>query len=152
MDIQYISMVMRHWMLTFDVSNQLKWILPSTVQSLTCVGNWTSEDGLNSYLVGILDVPYVHKITDKFRCFIYRPSKNGGFRMAQSKDASCHKLKNPKTGYRVMHLKPGNNLRFVSDWQGDFHVLFCVRLRLGIFSMTWFFLIETLNLVVDGRY
>ena len=37
--------------------------------------------------------------------------------MAQSKDASCHKLKNPKTGYRVMHLKPGNNLRFVSNWQ-----------------------------------
>ena len=78
------------------------------MQSLTCLANWDSDHGPSSFLVGILDVPLVHKLTDKLRCFVYRQNKAGGYRVAQSRDASCHGLKNPKTdGFRIMHLKPG---------------------------------------------
>ena len=61
-----------------------------------------------NYLVGILDEPYLSRINDKVRCFIYQETSNGGFRLAQSKDASCKGLVNVrKDGYRTMHLKPG---------------------------------------------
>ena len=61
-----------------------------------------------NYLVGILDEPYLSRINDKVRCFIYQETSNGGFRLAQSKDASCKGLVNVrKDGYRTMHLTPG---------------------------------------------
>ena len=62
-----------------------------------------------NYLVGILDEPYLSRINDKVRCFIYQEtSNNGGFRLAQSKDASCKGLVNvKKDGYRTMRLTPG---------------------------------------------
>ena len=86
------------------------------MQSLTCVGSWTSdEDDKVSYLVGILDVPFVHKITDKLRCFVYRQTPHG-YRVGQSSDASCHDLNNPRTdGFRLMHLKKGEPLLLLSS-------------------------------------
>lgn len=66
------------------------------------------DDGkILNYLVGILDEPYLTRVNDKVRCFIYEETKKGGFRMAQSADASCRGLVNVrKDGYRTMHLKP----------------------------------------------
>ena len=83
------------------------------MQQLTCLGSWTSdEDDKVSYLVGILDVPFFHKITDKLRCFVYRETPQGGYRIGQSSDASCHALVNPRTdGFRQMHLKKGETIK-----------------------------------------
>ena len=60
-----------------------------------------------NYLVGILDEPFRTRINDKVRCFIYEKTKKGGYRLAQSADASCRGLVNVrKDGYRTLHLKP----------------------------------------------
>ena len=64
-----------------------------------------------NYLVGILDEPFLTRINDKVRCFIYEETRKGGFRLAQSADASCRGLVNvKKDGYRALHLKPGKRL------------------------------------------
>lgn len=58
------------------------------------------------YLVGILDEPFLTRINDKVRCFIYEETPNGGFKLAQSADASCRGLVNVnKDGYRRIRLK-----------------------------------------------
>ena len=60
-----------------------------------------------NYLVGILDEPFLTRVNDKVRCFIYEETKKGGYRLAQSADASCRGLVNVrKDGYRMLHLKP----------------------------------------------
>ena len=71
----------------------------------------TVEDDLSTkqvnYLVGILEEPFLTKINDKVRCFIYEETKKGGYRLAQSSDASCRGLVNVrKDGIRMLHLKP----------------------------------------------
>ena len=60
-----------------------------------------------NYLVGILDEPYLTRVNDKVKCFIYQETPKGGYRLAQSADASCRGLVNVrKDGYRTLHLKP----------------------------------------------
>lgn len=67
------------------------------------------EKTLN-YLVGILDEPFLTRVNDKVRCFIYQETRKGGYRLAQSADASCRGLINvKKDGYRTLHLKPSGN-------------------------------------------
>ena len=64
-----------------------------------------------NYLVGILDQPYLTRVNDKVKCFIYQETAKGGYRLAQSADASCRGLVNVrKDGYRTLHLKPRKNL------------------------------------------
>ncbi len=61
-----------------------------------------------NFLVGILEEPFLNLVNDKIRCFIYEETRKGGYRLAQSADASCRGLVNVrKDGYRTMHLKPG---------------------------------------------
>jgi hypothetical protein len=110
-----------------------------TAETLTCKGTWTGEievpfqpfENNNfeenppitdeevpttattiksvNFLVGILEEPFLNRVNDKIRCFIYENTPNGGFRVAQSSDASCRGLVNVrKDGYRTMHLKPGH--------------------------------------------
>ena len=68
-----------------------------------------TNDAEVNYLVGILDEPYLSKINDKVRCFIYEQTRNGGYRIAMSADSSCRGLINVrKDGFRRMHLKPGS--------------------------------------------
>jgi len=60
-----------------------------------------------NYLVGILDEPFLTRVNDKVKCFIYQETAKGGYRLAQSADASCRGLVNVrKDGYRTLHLKP----------------------------------------------
>ena len=67
-----------------------------------------TNDAEVNYLVGILDEPYLSKVNDKVRCFIYEQTRNGGYRIAMSADSSCRGLINVrKDGFRRMHLKPG---------------------------------------------
>ena len=77
------------------------------VESLTCIGNWTSDDGTKTYLIGSLDVAFVSRLEDKIRCFLYKPTKNGGWKVAQSSEPSCNQLTSVKEGFRTMHLKKG---------------------------------------------
>ena len=103
-----------------------------SVETLTCKGMWTGpaesqfqpfqndEESLDdyvvasdeppksvNYLVGILDEPYLTRVNDKVKCFIYQETPKGGYRLAQSADASCRGLVNVrKDGYRTLHLKP----------------------------------------------
>ena len=80
-----------------------------------------------SILVGILDEPYLSRINDKVRCFIYEEMRNGGFRLAQSADASCRGLIDVRRdGLRTMHLKPGKD-QFMTIYGGFIHFL-CVFL------------------------
>ena len=77
------------------------------VESLTCIGNWTSNDGQRRYLIGSLDVPFVTRLEDKIRCFLYKDTNNGGWKISQSSSPSCDHLRSFKAGYRYMHLKKG---------------------------------------------
>ena len=68
-----------------------------------------------NYLVGILDEPFMNRVNDKVKCFIYQETAKGGYRLAQSADASCRGLVNVrKDGYRTLHLKP---CKFFSYYQ-----------------------------------
>ena len=78
------------------------------VESLTCIGNWTLLNG-RTYLIGSLDVAFVTRLEDKIKCFMYKPTEYGGWRIAQSSEPSCDQLKSVKSGsaFRTMHLKKG---------------------------------------------
>ena len=78
-----------------------------TVESLTCIGNWTSNDGQRRYLIGSLDVPFVTRLEDKIRCFLYKDTNNGGWKISQSSSPSCDHLRSFQSGYRNIHLKKG---------------------------------------------
>ena len=77
------------------------------VESLTCIGNWTSSNGQRTYLIGSLDVAFVTRLEDKIRCFLYKPTENGGWKIAQSSEPTCSQLKSVKAGFRTMHLRKG---------------------------------------------
>ena len=63
-----------------------------------------------NYLVGILEEPFLTRVNDKVRCFIYEETKRG-YRLAQSADASCRGLVNvKKDGYRTLHLKQSKKM------------------------------------------
>ncbi|XP_059099729.1 uncharacterized protein LOC131893644 [Tigriopus californicus] len=76
----------------------------SKVETLTCKGHW-SEDERTFFLIGILDIPYVTKLSERIRCFIYRQSPNGAIQMGQSGDASCQGLHRVRDGVRTMAMK-----------------------------------------------
>ena len=80
-----------------------------TVESLTCIGNWTSNDGQRRYLIGSLDVPFVTRLEDKIRCFLYKDTNSGGWKLSQSSSPSCDHLRSFQSGYRNFHLKKGKD-------------------------------------------
>ena len=86
-----------------------------TVESLTCIGNWTSNDGQRRYLIGSLDVPFVTRLEDKIRCFLYKDTNSGGWKLSQSSSPSCDHLRSFQSGYRNFHLKKGKDYRIVID-------------------------------------
>ena len=74
-----------------------------------------------NYLVGILDEPFLTRVNDKVKCFIYQETAKGGYRLAQSADASCRGLVNVrKDGYRTLHLKPCKSFTFFSKKRGPY--------------------------------
>ena len=77
------------------------------MESLTCIGNWTSVDGQRTYLIGSLDVAFVTRLEDKIRCFLYKQSGSIGWKISQSSGPSCEHLKSFKSGFRNIHLKKG---------------------------------------------
>lgn len=79
--------------------------LEDGVESLTCIGNWTSNDGQRRYLIGSLDVPFVTRLEDKIRCFLYKDTNSGGWKLSQSSSPSCDHLRSFQSGYRNFHLK-----------------------------------------------
>ena len=83
------------------------------MESLTCIGNWTSSDGQRTYLIGSLDVAFVTRLEDRVRCFLYKSTgQNGikekeGWKISQSSGPSCENLRSFKSGFRNFHLKKG---------------------------------------------
>ena len=87
---------------------------------MTCLAAFTSEEtGLN-FLIGSLDGAFVNDLADRLRCFLYSEDDDG-FRIAQSRDASCAQLAD-------VEQDGARNIRMTV---GEFGLLFGDRLALN---------------------
>ena len=88
---------------------------------MTCLAAFTSEETGLSFLIGSLDGPFANDLADRLRCFLYSEDGGGGFRIAQSRDASCAQLAD-------VEQDGARNIRMTV---GEFGLLFGDRLALN---------------------